>query len=100
MGCAPLVWGPRPSVNGPPVSFPLEQELGSHCCQQVRPVSSACWTPAGLSFVHIEFLCVAEGRREFGLGSAGFHPCFFAVDVVLLESSNWDLHHVLWRFAA
>ncbi|KAI3375330.1 hypothetical protein L3Q82_021824 [Scortum barcoo] len=44
---------------------------------------------------------VARGRRESGLGTTGFHLCFFADDVVLLaSSSSQDLQHVLERFAA
>ncbi|KAI3377375.1 hypothetical protein L3Q82_008564 [Scortum barcoo] len=47
------------------------------------------------------FLGVASrGRRESGLGTTGFHLCFFADDVVLMASSGQDLQHVLERFAA
>ncbi|KAI3367011.1 hypothetical protein L3Q82_009640 [Scortum barcoo] len=40
-----------PLLRAVQVSVRLEQELGSHCRQKVRPVPSACWTSAGLHFV-------------------------------------------------
>ncbi|KAI3363530.1 hypothetical protein L3Q82_012136 [Scortum barcoo] len=72
-GAAPRVWGPGAFAKGCSVSVRPEQELGSHCRQ---------------------------GRRESGLGTTGFHLCFFADDVVLMASSGQDLQHVLERFAA
>ncbi|KAI3352033.1 hypothetical protein L3Q82_020845 [Scortum barcoo] len=40
------------------------------------------------------------GALESGLGTTGFHLCFFADDAVLLASSNQDLQHLLEWFAA
>ncbi|KAI3373861.1 hypothetical protein L3Q82_022441 [Scortum barcoo] len=69
-GGAPRVWGPGAFAKGCSVSVRPEQELG--------------------------FLGVKPGAGGSpGLGTTGFHLCFFADDVVLMASSGQDLQHVL-----
>lgn len=85
------------SAKGCWVSVHPEQELGSHCWQEIRPVSGACWTLARLHFVtgcvhnfYGQNFSAKPGAGGVQVGNRKTSSVTFTDDDVCLASSRQD----------
>ncbi|KAI3369335.1 hypothetical protein L3Q82_007458 [Scortum barcoo] len=109
VGSAPRVWGPGPLLRAVRSLYDRSRSLVRIAGSKVRPVPSACWTPAGLCPLSpVLFIIIfmdrisrrSQGPEGVRFGNHRISSLLFADDVVLLASSGQDLQHVLERFAA
>lgn len=83
----------------------ITRVLCLHSRPEVKHVSSWCWPLQGLSLVTIKFVILIISRHTRGEKRVRFGHCriislLFADEMVLLDSSDCDIQHVLLQFAA